>query len=382
LYAAACTALGGIGGQAEVFCNLLIAAAFYLVIRNLDSLKSGELSREIHCVMFLLGTAITIKQTSIFPSLFLGLLVSALLLRSGWSKLATSRAAMQFVMAGVLPSALIAGAYWIAGYWAEFFHAMVTSNLTKGREAETETFARAMLMLARLAPLITLALLSVLLQRFRAERLQMHVLRLLGWLVSVVIGLFVVPNFFLHYALPLSVPLAILAAPVLDRKGVGLIIALPSISILALSNFPFDLGRVHRSNASIAILASAMRDHAPRGTALVFDGPVYLYALSGLRPLSPLVFPNHLSQETERNVSPYDTNREVRRILENGPGAVVISANPSTANPNVEAWRLVTSYVARHCQPIESRTVSSWGVSDSEIRVFGDCEPANKLRMN
>lgn len=373
LYIGACTAFGGIGGQAEVFCNVFIATGFWLIIRNLARLSSGTISREVHCAMLFLGASICVKQTAIFPSAFIGLMILYLLHRSGSTKLAIARVATLFILAGIAPSSIIAGAYWFNGHWPEFFHAMVTSNLTKGHEPPAETRVRQLIMAARLLPLTTLSLISLILLYRQKFLGQLEAIVTMGWLASASLGLLAIPNYFIHYALPLALPLAILSAPLLNRGWLGLIIAFPSITILGLSNFPFDLSRVQRSNENMIILANAMRNHAPRGTALIFDGPVYLYAMSGLKPLSPLVLPNHLSEETERNVSQFNTTVELNRILANKPGTVVISAYPSSENPNAETWRLVSTYISRNCHLVESRIVSGWESGDGQIRVYGDC---------
>ena len=372
VYLAACTALGGIGGQAEIFCNLFVTAAYWLVLRNLEDLRSGKAPLEIYGAMLLLGVAITVKQTSVFAAIFLGPFVIAMMLLNGRSKAAAVRSAILFVLMGIAPSGLIAAAYWSAGYWHEFFDAMIVSNLTKGHEAASETQARAILIAARLGPLIALSILSVALHfDWRDERAGRFLI--LGWLASAIAALCVIPNFFLHYALPAAMPLSILSAPFLDRRDLGLLAGVASAAVLATSGYSFSLSAFRRSQEGMDVLADAMREHSPRGTALVFDGPVYLYPMSGLKPLSPLVFPNHLNQESEKNVSLIDTRQELDRILARRPGTVVISASPSIPNPNLESWKKVNAYIATQCRLVESRQFAAMMTSEFQIRVFGDC---------
>jgi len=161
LYLGACTALGGIGGQAEIFCNLFVAAAYWMVLRNLSALQLGAVHPGIHQAMLLLGIAITVKQTSALPAIALGLFVVAIMMRSPRNGTATWRSAFLFILTGVAPSALIAVAYFLSGNWSQFYDAMISSNMVKGHESAGLTLGRELLIVVRLSPLILLSLFSV-----------------------------------------------------------------------------------------------------------------------------------------------------------------------------------------------------------------------------
>ena len=371
LYLGACTILGGIGGQAEIFCNLFVAAAYWLVLRNLAKLQIGAVPAGVHLAMLLLGIAITVKQTSAVAAIVLGIYVVAIILRSPRSRTATWRSAVLFILIGIVPSALIAVAYWSAGYWPQFYQAMISSNVAKGHESPAITHGRVFVIVARLAPLISLSLLSVV-QRFTWKPDRAGSLLVAAWLAGAVGSLCVLPNFFLHYALPIAVPLSILCAPFLNRRDLGIMVALVTTAILSDPGHTYNLRVIRASNENMATIAAAMREHAPRGTALVFDGPVYLYALSGLKPLSPLVFPDHLNEASERNVSRLDTRRELERILVSRPSVVVLSDVPSVPDPSAENWKMVKSYADTQCRPVADREVASL-IKIYKIRVFGDC---------
>jgi len=375
LYLAACTILGGIGGQAEIFCNLLVTAAYWLVLRNLAQLKMGAVPRGIHLAMLLLGIAITVKQTSAPLAIVLGLFVVALLMRSPRSRSDTWRSAILFVLTGVAPSVLIALVYFSSGYWPQFYEAMISSNMGKGHEAADMTEGRVLVIVARLGPLISLSLLSVVQRSDWKKDLnngRTGSLLIAAWLVGAVASLCVLPNFFLHYALPAAVPLSILSAPFLNRRDLGMVVAVASTAVLTDPGHTFDMRTIKASNENMAAIATAMREHAPRGTALIFDCPVYLYALSGLKPLSPLVFPDHLNQASERNVSLLNTRRELERILTSRPGVVVLSDEPSVPDPSAENWKMVKSYADAQCRLVADRQVFSV-IRNYQIRVFGDC---------
>jgi hypothetical protein len=377
LYLAACTILGGIGGQAEIFCNLFVAAAYWMVLRNLAKLKMGAVPLGIYLAMLLLGIAITVKQTSAVPAIVLGLFVVAMMMRSPRSRAETWQSAVLFVLTGVAPSVLIAVAYWSSGYWPQFYEAMITSNLGKAHESAGRTQARVILVVARLSPLILLSLFYIV-ERFnwkadwRKDRAGHSLLAV--WLASGVGSLCLLPYYFLHYALPAAVPLSIMSAPFLNRRDVGWIVGIIWTAVLADPGHTFDMRTVKSSRENVVTMATAMREHSPRGTALVFDGPVYLYALSGLRPLSPLVFPNHLNESIEQNVSTLNTRKELERILASRPGVVVLSDEPSTPDDSVENWRIVKSYADAQCRLLDDRLITGF-TGKYKIKVFGDCAP-------
>src|SRR5690606_17227426 len=111
------------------FYNLLIATAGLLLLQSLDRLRVGDVPRRIYLAMVLCGLAIMVKQTTLFESVFFGIWAVVLLWRSGtplpWPKIAAMAAL------GAAPTLAAAGFYYLNGHWAEFWHAMVDSNLAK-----------------------------------------------------------------------------------------------------------------------------------------------------------------------------------------------------------------------------------------------------------
>lgn len=368
IYLAALAALQGIGGQSPVFYNLPIALAVWLVLRNLTALDSGRAPAQVYLAMFLCGIAITIKQTAIAEAIFLGLFAVHRLRKAGalpW------KPALGFVILGAAPFVAIGIGYWAAGHWAEFFHAMVTSNLDKQGAPISRKLWSIYIMVVSLMPLLLTALLAALtgLREPPAPPFRAFVL---GWLGAATVGMMLVPNFFIHYALPMASPLAVVSAPLLSRPRIGPAFALVVSIFLLLHGSAFDFQRHRTSIASMNSLAVMMREHSIDGTALVFDAPPYLYQMSGLRPLSPLVFPNHLHQLTEMNVSHIPTAAELQRIIASRPGVVVLSKRPRVLMVYQEGWDQVLAYVRNNCREIGSAQTLEINRQDT-IQVFGDC---------
>ena len=149
--------LGG-GGMAGVYFNLLIVIAAWLV-----------LSRQVARVptpaafgaMLLAGVAITFKQTCIFDGAFLGLLLLWQHHRAGADLGQLAKAAALYCAAGAAPMLLAAGIYLAMGHFAEFWHAMVLSNLDKDYNPLGDMHWRIVAMLLLLAPLMPFTIIGL-----------------------------------------------------------------------------------------------------------------------------------------------------------------------------------------------------------------------------
>lgn len=349
----------GATGQAPDFYNPLIASAAWLILR-----ERGGLTGRSWLAMLLGGLAITVKQTSVVEAVYLGLyaLWSA---RQGRSGPRLLRAALGFALIGAVPMLAIAAGYAWAGHWPEFWHAMVTSNFAKGRSSGEAHRLLGIALAA--APLLLGALAGLLgLRDGRARGL------LAGWIGAALLGFLAVPNFYPHYLLPTLVPLAAASGPMFERSR----LRLPLLVGLALYSFLWHApGRrdwALASARSMDELAVLVRNHDGGGGLLVFDGPAYLYALTGERFLSPLVFPHHLNHAIETDVSHLRTGTEIDRILAGRPGVVVMALNPSNLPFNAYSRARVLGYARQSCRLVGVVDLAE-GPFETPISVFGDC---------
>lgn len=356
----------GYGGQTPLFYNLFIAAAALLVIRAGPGLERGVLSRQVMLAMLLAGCAITVKTTALFEALFLGLYIAWHLASSSLDRAVRLRRLALCTAAGAAPTLLIGTAYWAGGHGPEFWHAMVVSNLTK---APPDLFAmgvRALIMASYLTPLVILALFGLMEQHGAPRRF------IALWLAAALVGLISVPRFYMHYALPLLVPLCVAAIPFLDKRGLGL---LATAMVAAVSFWlapPFQFAATARSKAAIDRLAEAVRRSSGDGPLMVYDGPPELYHLTGHGLVTPLTFYAHLSDLAEKDVSHLSTLAETRRVLALHPGAVVI-ANPIRSAPvNLETYRLVLDYTRGNCRLVARERVYE-RMNSYPVEVWGDC---------
>ncbi len=357
--------LQGFGGQSPIFYNLFIVLAALLVVRSLPDLRTGTAPRTMLAAMGLAGIAITIKTSALFEAAFLGLYATWALWRSAAGAPRVLNHAAGWALIGAAPALAIAVGYFALGYWPQYWHAMVESNLAKEIHWPTSLMRMKFMALA-LSPILVFAALG-LLRLDRASRVFV-----ITWLGAALIGLFAVPNFYLHYALPLLVPLCLAASGFFARGSIG-IAAVGIVAFMAFTFAPPKPGRAAQSAAAIDRLETLVRAHVGAGPLLLYDAPPQLYVRTGQPFITPLVFPTHLSHELERNVSHLDTLDETRRVLALKPGAVVMAHPVRNDPPNTQTQRLVLAYVGQNCRLIEVVHTPERLRTDP-IAVWGDCK--------
>ncbi|MDB5723572.1 MAG: hypothetical protein JWQ16_326 [Novosphingobium sp.] len=356
----------GFGGQTPLFYNLFVAGAALLLVRALPQLQRGAIGRDAVMAMLLAGCAITIKTTAMFEAAFFGLFAVWTVARSGRGRGVTLRHAALYGAIGAAPTLLIGAAYWLGGHGPEFWHAMVTSNLTKPAPDFFSMGIRALIMFSYLAPLLILAIFGLMDEESRSRRF------VALWLLAAFVGLVSVPRFYMHYALPLLVPLCVAAIPFLARKGIG-IAATAIVAGLALwLTPPWQFEATAQSKLAIDRLAAATRAHLGGGPLFVYDGPPELYALTGQGLITPLTFYAHLSDLAEKDVSHLSTLGEVRRVLALRPGVVVMTKPLRSGPVNMETYTAVQEYIARNCRLVAAGTAHERMLS-YRVEVWGDC---------
>lgn len=356
----------GFGGQSPVFYNLFTAGAALLLLRSLPRLERGEIGRDAALAILLAGCAITIKTTALFEAAFFGLFAVWTVARSGRGTRTTIRQAVLYAAVGAAPTLLIGAAYWLGGHGYEFWHAVVVSNLRKPPPDFLSMGIRALIMFSYLAPLLILAIFGLIDQEARNKRF------VALWLVAALFGLISVPRFYMHYALPLLVPLCVTASPFLTRTGPGIAATAVIAGLSLWLTPPGQFAPTARSKLAIDRLASATRAHLGGGPLFVYDGPPELYALTGQRLVTPLTFYAHLSDLAEKDVSHLSTLGETRRVLALRPGAVVMTEPLRSGPVNLETYAAVQAYIARNCRLVAAEAVHE-RLLGYRVQVWGDC---------
>lgn len=358
----------GDGGQSPVFYNLLVASAAYVIFSRLKDLEAGRFPAAIWLAMAVLGVALTLKQTTFFESVFFGLTISWVAIRARCPKLWARIPAMMLL--GALPTVLISLWYYHAGYWPEYWHAMVKSNLLKQNDSG-QYILRIVSQLARTWPLIVM-ICFVGASGASSDQPRSSYGMMFGWLFAAIVGYFAVPNIYLHYVLPLLVPMTLISARELNRRTIGIywLVVVLFWSLSFSSTFDFS---VHTKNRrAMNELAAAIHAHDPRGTVLLYESPPLLLSMSKGRALTPLLFPLHFSQLAEKDVSHIATDPEFDRVIAARPGAVAVSQQVWMTHYSKRNRKILREYVNRHCHLVEKRRVSLNGFL-ADIMIFGDC---------
>ncbi len=346
LYIVMLPLFAGGAGNAPVFYNLLMACAAILVFQGVSDGEAGVGGVRQILAMLLAGSAITFKQTAVFECLWLGCYALWGTWRTGAGLGRVLQRGLVLALAGAAPMLTFAATYFFIGHFAEFWAAMVSSNLRKDYLLGDDKGHRAAIFALLLSPALIPALLSLTLLG-RAMRSARGFLS--GWLAAAFIGFISIPNFIDHYALPLILPASLAAAMALGWKRETMAVGVGVVAILAMLPL-LQIGQRATSRAQMKALVAQIRARDPAPRLFVFEGPVSLYSLIGSYPPTPLIFPLHLFYAPERNTSQFDTAAEVRKVLAWHPTQVLRAHAFRNDYRNVETDWMVTQYLATNCR--------------------------------
>jgi hypothetical protein len=353
-------AFNGYGGQSAVFYNLFMALAGASLMAAAPRIAERRATIMVCFAMLCAGLAVSIKTTAVFEAAFFGLYAAAAQLKTGRSVRTSLLRIAAWALIALLPTLAFALWYYARGYWDEYWTAMVLSNLRKPIDEAGSTM-RLQVIAAMAAPLMVSAAIAL----FMVPKKQRAFL--IGWAVAAMIGFFALPSFYLHYALPLIVPLCIVAPAVTRLRTIGWVpLAAAAVPPLLYYVYVGDPGTQKAQAGMEQLVDGVERGKASGGKLLIFDGPPLLYTLTHSHFPTPLAFPNHLYQLSERNVSHIDTLAEVKRILAERPG-VIVDRSPEKANPQTAA--LIRDYIVHRCRRMAS-AVDRWGKT---VTVYGLC---------
>ncbi|MFD1788325.1 hypothetical protein ACFSC3_12160 [Sphingomonas floccifaciens] len=334
--------LSGRGGQSPVFYNLFVAAGGVLTLGLPARAQASDRSAILWsgCIACLLaGMAIQVKYTPVVEGAMFGAAHLWYLHRAGarWGYL--TGAALLWMLLGLAPTLVVIAAYAAAGaatFDAFWFANFMSVTLRRGYPAAK--------IVARLAG--TSAQLSVLaacvVASLRDRPRSAETVLAAAWLAAALVAFAMIGAFFDHYALPLLVPITILAAPALGRHRWARIAVAAGAVILAI--FHLSTERDERTTARTA--AAILAKHRDAGCPYVFAGDSVLYLLSRTCVPTPYAFPSTLAYEPERGAVGIDEAAEVARIIATRPPAIVTMDEP-LAPWNAASHRIVATAIAR-----------------------------------
>jgi len=354
---------GGEAGQSPVFYNLLVVLAAGAMLRALLRPGFGRASFFWGLAATgLMGLALQVKYTVLFEGAFFGL---ALMWRARREGVATARIVAMgaaWLGAALLPTAIAWGGYAAIGHGADFYQANFESIFHRNPDEPWALFKRLGWIAMMLAPLgiVTWSGRVQLAGNRSADPRATHFLT--GWMLAALTGFILFGSWFDHYALPLLVPMAVLAAPALGLRGAGLTLSTPGVrwhvpAGLALMLFAsiasmmlIDNNRRQRGwGPQLAELAGFIQPRL-QGCLFVYDGPVALYRVTGSCLPSRWAFPDHLYNRREEGAIGTDTLGEAERIMGNKP-KLVVRGERVEGHSNLRTWNYVDSELARAYDP-------------------------------
>ena len=315
--------LGGVGGQAPVFFNLLMAGA--------GTLALGARRRDGVGAMALVGLALQVKYSVVFEGVALGLYL-LWRHRRGWPAAAAWGALL--IAVALLPTAAAVAAYAAHGQAPAWVYANLTSIFARVADPWPERLGNAATLALILSPLIAMA--------FAGGRDTAVRRFLLGWFAVALAGVALFGGWFDHYGLPVLVPGCACAAGFFAEfrwRRLGPIV-LGMAAAIGLARVVID--RHNRgTGAQLAALASAIGQG--RGCLYVYSGETMFYPATGRCTATRWLFPSHLSRTREARAVGVDQASEVRRILATGPAVIVM--RPPYRGERAEIRALVSGAV-------------------------------------
>ena len=364
VYLAGLSASGGFGGQSPVFYNLLVAGAALLTLRALEAPDLRRLTLLGTAAMLLCGLAIQIKYTALFEGCFLGLML-VWRARRMFGMAAAIKSALLFGSCGLAPTAAALAYYAAIGELQAFWFANFQSIGLRPATSPVQLQGRLLQIALIQLPLLICAGAACFAMRRQKQRAgTLATFRfILAWTVAALFGFFLFGTFYKHYALPLLLPLSLAAAPIFDRRPVGLLAAgLVTIWGTLLVGFPSQTPQA--SQKQIARLTSAVTENLNGGCLFLFDGPPAVDYLSRACHLTPYIFPYHLSTAVEATGLGVDPVVELRRILDRRP-SVIVSSNAPAMEPNRKTRALLNHVLERDYQ-----MVGSYPAKDRNFQVY------------
>lgn len=366
LYLLSLNLSGGAGGQAPVFYNLLIASAAWLIVTAPDRPPTAAVRRGA-LAMLLVGLALQIKYSVMIEAAYCGLALGWIGWRAGLRGSSLIGALALWTAAGLLPTALAFGYFAAIGHGAEFYYANFVSIGQRGPYShEYDELTR---IVPRMLPLVLPMLLALGARPWRGGRDDGATYRLIaGWAFAALISFVTFGSFFNHYALPLLVPFAVLAAAgfAIRWRHSGAALALLALAALTAANvkqageYQGYLGDA----AYAARVAAAIEAHRGDGCLFVYFGDPIYYQMTGSCLPTRWAFPYHLSLTREQPALGIDAMAELKRILDSRP-TVILDRTLFDDNRSAVADALLGRYLAR-----DYRLVGTFALRADATRVW------------
>ena len=333
LYLGALNLIGGDGGQSPVFYNLPMVLAAYCVLRVLEErdLRRGILLGAV--AMLCAGIALQIKYTAVFEGVFFGLVLMAWLWRRGAGVPMVLGVAAAWALIALVPALALLAVYVASGRGDDFVYANFVSFFARGDVGIARQLGRLVHMVLILSPVLVAAIAGTVIAWRRAAGISPDVRFCTLWLCASVAGLFLLGDFYDHYALPVLVPAAIAAAALFDAEGKLRWLGYVTVAYAIVAGAWHIAGnrRSYGTGEDLAPFVKAVGQN-PAGCLYIYQGPSSLYSLTRSCLLTRYIYPSHLSHVKERDALGISQGGELKRLMAQSPRFVLIGAEAGKNN--------------------------------------------------
>lgn len=363
LYLLLLSICGAFSGNSEVFfLPMMIGMA--ILVR--DPRHPRAIARGL-TAMLLGGIALQVKYTLLPQCLFFGLWVLWGQYRLGMRLPKFIGFGAVFGLLGVLPTAMVAVGYAVAGHWDEFVFANFVSFFDRipapwGRWPQPAFY----FIIIQLAALILFGL-NAARRAWSSDRPPHYVFAVL-WLLASAATTFLPSTLYLYYLAALAPACVMVSLPLFQPGRSRVVIcAVLAVPILHFALMPFQYAASQSNRENVRRLAQAIAPHvdADKGRCLyVFDGPSSLYRLSRSCLLTRFIYPDHLNNALEREALGIRQEDEVARILATRP-PVIVTANKAVTPQNEVAKGHVDAAITRDYrllakEQLQHRVIYAW----------------------
>lgn len=329
LYVAWLNLAGGEGGQSPVFYNLLVGGAMLNIVRLISTEKpmQAEIVKRGSMAMLLFGLSLQIKYTTVFEGCFAGIFLGHILRQNRLSWAATGRYLALFAAIALLPTVMVGGGYWLCGHGRQWWFANILSIFYRTKEPPAILAHNFMNIMLLTGPLLLNIALQMLLCRNRTAVQRRCAFFFNAWSACAVIGVFLIGEWFNHYAIPAFLPLSIASAS-LFTSPVGRVWLMALLAAGTVSGQAMVLEN-QKNNGNARTFHNVLDVIAKeKGCLFIYNGSAIFYDFLPPCKLTDHPFPGHFDSIVENRATGMDPATEIRNVLRQNPTYIMAYTPP------------------------------------------------------
>lgn len=316
----------GESGQSPVFYNFLVAGAMSLIITHLHEMRTTDTAYRRNTgtlAMLLFGLAIQIKYTVVFEGMFAGIYLLYLSITSRDGLYRTILNALLWISAAFAPTVAVYLFYAVIGHGHEWIYANILSVFGRAPESAQVLLHRVYRILLLIAPFAAAILLRRALRIPQPRDRAAEISFLNMWTVASIAAVAVFGTWYIHYTLPVFVPLSIQVAPLFYRGMGRVMLYLMCGAGIIWGQFMITRHLGSEGNSALFQTLEKQIAYGRDGCVFIYKGPVSLYDDLPYCHLTDHPFPSHFSLEKESRSTGMDPVKEMSAVLSRRPTYII-----------------------------------------------------------